>query len=182
MKHPLEFLPDSYRKRIFFTLLFPTLILFGIFNVLDQPLRTPAAPVGIVSFELAHTPEEASNIMISWSRVRFQLRTGAYPFAVFGLGLDYLFMPLYAFTLAFGTLLAAGRHGGRFNSLGAVAGYGALVASVFDAVENYALFQMLLGRVFSPYPEIAFYCASVKFALLIFGLVYAIVGGLLPKK
>ena len=35
-----------------------------------------------------------------------------YVFAAFGLGLDYLFMPVYALALAFGTLLAAERHGG----------------------------------------------------------------------
>jgi len=186
MKHPLEFVRHEIRKRFFFTFLFLTLILFGVFRVLDQPLRTPAAPAGIVSFELARTPEQASNIMISWSKVKYQqsdnFTVKAYPFAVFGLGLDYLFMPVYALALAFGTLLAAEKHEGWFKSLGAVAGYGAFVAAAFDAVENYELFQVLLGKVFSPYPEIAFYCASVKFGLLIFGFVYAIVGGLLPKK
>ena len=106
----------------------------------------------------------------------------AYEFAAFGLGLDYLFMPVYALALGFGTLLAAGRHGGRLKSLGAVAGYGALAAPLFDAVENYALFQILLGRVVSPYPEIAFFCAGIKFGLLIFGLVVAVAVGLLPKK
>jgi hypothetical protein len=105
-----------------------------------------------------------------------------YAFAAFGLGIDYLFMPLYAFALAFGTLLAANRHGGWLKSLGAVAGYGAFVAALFDAVENYALFQILLGKVFSPYPEIAYYCASLKFGLLIFGLLYALAGWLLPKS
>ena len=35
-----------------------------------------------------------------------------YVFAAVDLGLDYLFMPVYTLTLAFGTLLAAERHGG----------------------------------------------------------------------
>jgi len=46
-----------------------------------------------------------------------------YVFAAFGLGLDYLFMPVYTLTLAFGTLLAAERHGRWLKPLGAVAGY-----------------------------------------------------------
>jgi hypothetical protein len=62
-----------------------------------------------------------------------------------------------------------------------VAGYGVFVAAVFDAVENYALFQILLDRIVSPYPEIAFYCASIKFGLLSFGLLYALAGWLLPR-
>jgi hypothetical protein len=105
-----------------------------------------------------------------------------YVFAAFGLGIDYLFMPLYSFALAFGTLLAAAKHTGWFRSLGAVAGFGAFVAALFDVVENYALFQILLNRVYSPYPEIAYYCASLKFGLLIFGLLYMLTGWLLPKR
>jgi hypothetical protein len=103
-------------------------------------------------------------------------------YAAFGLGLDYLFMPSYAFALAFGTLLAAGRHSGWLKSLGAVAGYGAFAAALFDAVENFALFRLLLGSIDSPYPEIAAICATIKFALLIFGLIYAFAAWLLPRK
>jgi hypothetical protein len=192
MRHPLDFVPTDYRKRIFIPLLFLTLVLFGVFGVLDQPLRTPSAPSGIVSFELARTVDQATNIVTEWKRSTLPLSaTGqvnpdivnvTYAFAAFGLGLDYLFMPVYGFALAFGTLLAGNRQGGRFKSLGAVAGWGALAAMFFDAVENYALFQILLGWVMEPYPQIAFYCASLKFILLIFGLVVGLVGWLVPKK
>ncbi|MEP7134231.1 MAG: hypothetical protein ABI904_04810 [Chloroflexota bacterium] len=192
MQHPLEFIPSEYRKRFFFTFLFLTIILFAVFRVLDQPLRTPAAPNGIVSFELAGSPLKAQAITDEWKHSSLLLSEVAgqadpnivnvpYVFASFGLGIDYLFMPLYAFALAFGTLLAAGKHSGWLKSLGAVVGYGAFAAAVFDAVENYALFQVLLNRVYSPYPEIAYYCASIKFGLLIFGVMYALVGWLLPR-
>ena len=176
MHHPLEFVNVDYRKRLFFTFLFLTLALFAIFRVLDQPLRTPVSPNGIVSFELARTPARVQSIMDVWTgrtviytdgenRNAITAQPGK-PFeynpipvihASFGLGIDYLFMPVYAFALAFGTLLAAGKHSGWFKSLGAVAGYGAFAAALFDAVENYALFKILLGMVASPYPEIAFY-------------------------
>lgn len=192
MQHPLEFVSTVYRRRLFFTFLFLTLSLFAVFRVLDQPLQTPAAPNGIVSFELARSPLQAQAITDEWKRSSLSLSAVAgqadpnivnvpYMFAAFGLGIDYLFMPVYAFALAFGTLLAANRHGGWFKSLGAAAGYGAFAAVLFDAVENYALFQILLNRVYSPYPEIAYYCASLKFALLIFGLLYALAGWLLPR-
>jgi hypothetical protein len=169
MNHPLEFVPEAARKPIFLTL-----ILFGVFRVLDIPLRTPAAPNGTVSLELAGGVERTNHMLASWSR---EGNLGA----AFGLGLDYLFMPVYAFALAFGTLLAADRHEGWLKSLGAVAGYGAFAAAVFDAVENFALFQILLNRPQSPYPEIALYCALVKFGLLIAGLVYALGGWLWLK-
>ena len=193
MQHPLEFIPNQYRRRIFFTLLILTLILFGVFSFLDIPLRTPAAPNGIVSFELAGTVGQANAITSEWKRSSLLLSAVSgqanpdiinipYIFAIFGLGLDYLFMPVYALALALGTLLAAGQYGGWLKSLGAAAGYGAFAAAVFDAVENYALFQILLGRVFSPYPELAFYCAVTKFGLLIFGLIYSLGAWCLPNR
>ena len=193
MQHPLEFVSIEYRKRLFSTFLFLTIILFAVFRVLDQPLKTPAAPNGIVSFELAGSSLQAKAITDEWKRSSLLLSEVVgqanpdivnipYVFAAFGLGIDYLFMPLYAFALAFGTLLAAEKHSGWIKSLGAVAGYGAFAAALFDAMENYALFQILLNRVYSPYPEIAYYCASIKFGLLIFGLLYALVGWWFPKK
>ena len=193
MKHPLDFIPDEYRRRIFLPLLFLTLGLFGVFGILDQPLRTASAPNGIVSFELAHSVDQAAMIVTEWKRSTLPLSSVAgqanadvvnvaYTFAAFGLGLDYLFMPVYGLTLALGTLLAGARQGGKFKLLGAVAGWGALAAMLFDAVENYALFQILLGRVMQPYPQVAFLCATVKFILLIFGLVVALAGWLAPRK
>jgi hypothetical protein len=107
----------------------------------------------------------------------------AYSFAVFGLGLDYLFMPIYATALALGILLAAGKHGGWFAAFGAWLGWGAYAAMLFDAAENYALARMLLvNQVWSPYPEVAAFCASVKFLLLILGLFFALAGWLWPNK
>jgi hypothetical protein len=186
MQHPLEIIPAEYRKRIFFRLLALTLILFAVFRVLDQPLRNPVAPNGIVSFEFARTPEKAFQIMVSWEPVNFAgpniFRIKGYLYAAFGLGLDYLFMPVYALALAFGTLLAAGRHAGWLMSLGVVAGYGAFGAALFDAVENSALWHVLLGAYDSAYPAIAAFCATVKFTLILPGVLYALVGWMWPKK
>jgi len=44
------------------------------------------------------------------------------------------------------------------------------------------LFQILLGRSESSYPEIAAFCATIKFSLLIFGIVVVLLGWLLPGK
>ena len=185
MQHPLESVPAQYGKPLFFAFLFLTLVMFAILRVLDQPLRTDAAPNGIVSFELAGDPITAKSITDSWKQLSLLLSSVAgqpnpdivntpYVLAAFGLGIDYLFMPLYAFTLAFATLFAAQKHQGWLKSLGALAGYGVFVAALFDAVENYSLLQILLGAYQSNYPAIAAFCASVKFGLLVFGLVVSL--------
>ncbi|MGB7874468.1 MAG: hypothetical protein WBL25_08790 [Anaerolineales bacterium] len=187
MKHPLANISSTSQKPLFFAFLTATLILFAVFQVLDAPLRTPTAPNGILSFELAGTPEKAFQILVSWeavnndSPIANELRRKLY--AAFGLGLDYLFMPVYATTLALGILLATGRHKIWFGTLGAWLGWGAYAAALFDTVENYALVQILLmNQLRSPYPQVASVCAIVKFGLLILGLVFALVGWLWPKK
>jgi hypothetical protein len=175
MNHPLHTISSDKRKPLFLTFLTLTLILFAIFRVLDVPLRTSAAPNGIVSFELAGMPEAAQAMVDSWD-------AHARLFAAFGLGIDYLFMPLYALALSFGILLAASRHPGVFSKLGAWLGWGALAAPLFDGVENFALFKLLLNNLVSPWPEISFWCATFKFILLIVGLVYALFGWLWPGR
>lgn len=193
MHHPLEFIPTESRKRLFFTFLTLTLLLFALFRVLDQPLRTDAASNGIVSFELAGDPQAARLITDSWKQTGLSLSAAVgqpspdivnvpYLFAAFGLGIDYLFMPLYALALGFGTLLAAHRHDGWIRSLGVVAGYAAFAAAIFDAMENYALLRVLLGEIQSAYPAIAAFCAIVKFGLIIFGVLYGLAAWLLPRK
>lgn len=174
MNHPLAFFPADKRKLLFYLFLGLTLIIFAIFRVLDAPLRTPAAPNGIVSFELAGNLQTATGIINSWD-ARTQL------FAAFGLGLDYLFMPSYALALALGILLAAGRHSGIFAKTGAWLGWGALAAGVFDAVENYSLWQLMAGNLQESWAGLAAACAMVKFGLLLLGLAYALIGWVWPK-
>lgn len=193
MEHPLQSIPPEYRKRSFFIFLTLTLVLYAVFGVLDAPLRTEAAPNGIVSLELAGNPQTARAITDSWKQMSLLLSSTAdrpnpdivnvqYLFAAFGLGLDYLFIPVYALALAFGTLLAVQKHTGWIKSMAVAAGYGVFAASLFDAVENYALVRVLLGAVDSGYPAIAAFCAIIKFGLIGFGVLVALAGWLLPER
>lgn len=186
MRHPLDFVSPASRKPLFFAFLALTLVLFAIFRALDTPLRTSAAPSGIVSFELAGSTEKAFQVMASWESACSDCpavdRYKAHYYAAFGLGLDYLFMPAYALALSLGILLAASRHTGVFAKIGAWLGWGALAAALFDAVENFALWQLLTGDFQAVWPRLAAICATVKFALLLLGLAYALIGWLWPAR
>jgi hypothetical protein len=106
MRHPQEFFPDHLHKTFFHIFNLLTLVLFAVFRALDQSLQTDAAPNGIISFELAGNALTARSIPDSWKEISMLLSaTGepdpdfvnvAYSIAAFGLGLDYLFMPVYA--------------------------------------------------------------------------------------
>jgi hypothetical protein len=175
MTHPFRFIHDGARKPLFWSFLLAALILFAIFRPLDKPLITPAAPSGMVSFELAHTPANALAIIDSWD-------TRAQLYAAFGLGFDFLFLPVYALALSLGSLLAAGRHPGWFSYTGSFVCWGVILAASLDAVENIALWNSLLGTINSDGISVAYWCASFKFGLILMGILYGVVGWLWPKK
>jgi hypothetical protein len=64
LHHPLDFLPPGLRRPLFFLFLGLTVAGFAVFQLLDQPLRTPAALAGTVSFELAGSVEKAGAMMV----------------------------------------------------------------------------------------------------------------------
>ncbi|NHZ86574.1 MAG: hypothetical protein GWP19_11965, partial [Planctomycetia bacterium] len=50
------------------------------------------------------------------------------------------------------------------------------VAALFDAIENIALIKLLLGSQNGIYSSIAYYFASIKFAIIAIGIIYIIIG------
>ena len=174
MQHPLEFIPQHLRKPIFFVFLALTVLIFGIFSQSEPVLRTPAAPSGVVSFELARDLKTSQAIVDSWD-------ANARLHAAFGLGFDFLFMPTYALALSLGLLLAMNGKTGWYSYFAAWMGWGALAAALFDAVVNVALWRVLISGAVSPYPQVAALCATVKFTLLIVGLITALAGRFIKK-
>ena len=169
LHHPLDFTPVNLRRPLFLVFLALTVACFLIFNQLDVTLRTAAAPSGVVSFELSGSVEKAQAMMDSWGATARLANA-------FGLGFDFLFMPLYATALSLGILLALGGRSGAWVGLGRFLGWGAYAAILFDAVENMALFTILNGQVAAPYPQVAAACALVKFTLIVTGLIYGLAG------
>jgi hypothetical protein len=67
MSHPFEHLKPDVQKKYFIIMLLMTILIMVITNIIGQRLTTPSAPYGIISFELAFTPERAEEIINSWS-------------------------------------------------------------------------------------------------------------------
>lgn len=172
MRHPFEVVTPEKRKRIFWLTLAASLVLLLVFNTTGAPLITSAAPMGIVSFELAGAPERAQAMLNAWDM-------SARLIAAFGLGIDYLFMVTYSMSISMAGLMAAEalrRCNWPLAQLGGPLAWGQLLAALLDAVENVALMVILLGGATSPWSWIAYWCASVKFILIFLGLVYAFFG------
>jgi hypothetical protein len=173
--NPMQFVDPKNRKKVLIFLLLAVILIFSIFRFLDMPLQTEAAPSGIVSFELAGTPEKAGKIMASWD-------THANLYAAFGLGFDFLFMMIYASTISLACLMASTRKSGWFSRLGTWLGWGAFLAATLDAIENIALWNLLSGNVPNNWPAVAAWCAIFKFTFILLGVMYALIGWVLPGK
>ncbi len=168
--HPFEYLSDTAQKRLFAVLLMLTLAVMGGLQVFDVPLKTEAAPRGILSFEFAGNLTVARQIITSWGP------KGAV-YAGLSLGLDFLFLFSYAGAIGLGCVLAArslSQHMEPFSLLGAPLAWGQLCAALLDAAENVGLIQVLMGAESEIWPQLAFWCAIPKFLIVAAGLLYLV--------
>ena len=164
LTHPLNAIPSDKRARVFVPLLIATLVITFLFRFIG-----PAQPT-IVDFELAGSVDKAAQIINAWNEPD-RIRAG------FSLGFDYLYMPVYSTTIALACILAASvliRNAWRM--FGLLLAWGLWLAAICDATENLALFTVLLGNNVAPYPQMAQICATIKFGLILAGLLYVVVG------
>lgn len=147
-----------------------TLALEVALGVLNGPLRTPAAPLGIISFELARTATAATGMLASWP-------DAARATARLSLLVDYLFLVAYPASLWLGCRTVAARvqrRWPRVASVAVAAGWAAALAGVLDAIENAALLVQLAQGAGDAAAAVAFWSASIKFALVLLALPLAL--------
>lgn len=160
----------SNRKILIFSAILTLILLFSL-RIFDSPLHTIQAPNGIVSFELAKNIDTTKSILTSWDSVA-KINAGL------SLGLDFLFLFSYSIFFATACLMITE----NFNKnhlkykIGILFVYFLLIAGACDAIENIALIKLLLGSNNGIYSSIAYYFASVKFAIIAIGIIYIILG------
>ena len=172
---PFKWLCDSYRKGALALSLTLCLVLLLVMQVLDGLLKTEAAPRGIISYEMAQTPMVAQGILASWSQE-------AKIHAAFSLGIDYLFMLVYAFFIGLACVQLGRGLSTRWpkrGMAGLVLAWGQVLAAVCDAVENLALFRLLIGSTLEMWSLVAWSCAVIKFSLIGMGWLYILCGGVI---
>jgi hypothetical protein len=172
MRHPFQNISNSLLVRYFWILLGVTVLLGLLLNWISQPLTTEAAPFGIVSFEFAGNPGQAEAMLASWDDQAKLL-------AAFSLGFDYLLLITYSTTLVLACVWSMGilkRGKLPLASLGILLAWGQWAAAGFDGLENAALMTVLYGHNISPWPELAWCSAAIKFALIMAGAAFSVYG------
>jgi hypothetical protein len=86
-------------------------------------------------------------------------------------------------TIVLGIRLAAGTYQGWLAKLGSLAAYGVISAAVLDGLENLGQAEQLLNdRITMTVTTLVGICASLKFLLLLLGILFGLFAWLLPKK
>lgn len=173
IRHPFKWLDENRWGKTFIVLLILTLSLTCALTILGRPLKTAAAPLGILSFEFAGDLPTAISIIESWD-------DSARVFAGLNLGLDYLYLFAYPCSIGLGCLLVARRFRTMIApaQLGRFLAWAQIFAGLFDAIENYALIRLLTGSQHAAWPAIAYWCATPKFIFVLLGIAYVLLGAL----
>ena len=133
----------------------------------------------IVDFELAGSVERADEILATW---RAQgVTDDAKAIQIF----DLLYPLIYSAALAGGCVAASGAWGraGRTGpaSAGLAIAWVAFAAAGFDYVENLGLGISLWDEPASPWPQLAFAAAVLKFTAIAVALLYSLSGAVAAR-
>lgn len=172
MLHPIQSIPERQYGWVFLPLLGLTIISIVVIGVIPQ---SPS----LVQFELAGSVSEVNKILDAWGTVG-QIQ------AAFSLGFGFLAIAAYANTIALACIWAANVNqvNGLLANIGIWLAWGQWLAGLLDIVIDIALAFTLFNSV-TPMPQIAQWCAILKFILIFLGLLYAGFSGvvyLLIKK
>jgi hypothetical protein len=169
MPHVFSLMPPPYRRVLLAVCLAGSAGLMLVLTVQGMPLRNPAAPLGVVSFELARTQDRAEQILESWRGLE---RTAERQLLI-----DFGFLIVYPALLALCCAMLSEAAAGRLQAVGVCISWAVLAAGPLDALENIALLQMLRHGAGAALAQTAAGCASLKFLAVFFAFGYIAFGG-----
>ncbi len=177
LKSPYQKISKKGYPRLLLISGFFSFALLIVINRVDLHLKSGVTPHGIISFELASSPDASLQMMQAWD-------AEAKMYAAFSLGIDYLFIISYALFLSLLCMLLANKFTEKrfLLNMGILIGYGLWLAAALDALENFALFQLLFGNTNSVYTIIASTSAAIKFLLVLLSFIYLAAGGIILLK
>lgn len=165
---------QKHKNRITLALLLVVIISMVAMRVFDAPLKNEDSLSGIVSFELAKTKDASVRILDSWGPQE-KINAGL------SLGLDFLFLILYSSFIALLIFNINNRlwKDQPLYKVGRLLIAAVFLAALFDAIENLALIQLLLGDIRQIWSSLAYYFAAAKFIILILCILYLLLNWLL---
>ena len=133
------------------------------------PFLLVGEPNEMVRLQLAGSESQARSIVAGWSHAEVVDMA-------FLQGVDELHPLVYGLLLAAGSVWAGRRLRGRAAQWAPVVAWMALVAALFDLIENVGMIVMIRGDVDAPVPTITTTFALAKFALFFVVVPYVVAG------
>src|SRR5262245_10205056 len=176
MQHPFMWLPVPYQWVLLAIFCAGTAVFAIGLTAQGKPLRTSAAPVGILAYEFSWNRDRAEQILGSWNSLKDTPRQQ--------LWLDFGFLILYPLLLSLACAMLAESPLNSMAIVGCFISWAMLAAGPLDAVENFTLLRMLDVGASGCLARLAGWCAGGKFLLVYSGLGYIALQGLgvLMKK
>lgn len=154
---------------------------FAVLAILDRKLKA-ATGYGTIDLQRVSTADGANLILVAWSTSRRAVLAG------FGLGFDYLFMPLWGFALFYGALAARERFtpnpGAARRAMLFVCAV-PLAGMLLDAAENAIELSWILRGATDKSALIGNTVTNAKWLCVAVGLVFslaALAGQFIPRK
>jgi hypothetical protein len=174
LRHPFQLWP-RHRRRVALVCVALAALLPTVLGAVVKPLHEgERGGESIIDFELAGSVERTDEILATWRREG--VIDEAKAIQVF----DLVYPLIYAAALAGGCIAAAGAwqraRRPRLADAGIAMAWAAFAAAGFDYLENLGLGISLWGHPASPWPQIAFVAALLKFAAIYSALLYALSG------
>lgn len=132
-------------------------------SLVGAPLKSPAAPHGIITFELCAISADCAAILRTWTGRQRE-------YAMLGLGLDYLYLVLYPAVIGSALLLLSRESSPRLQLAAGMLAKLVVLAAAADAVENYSLIRTLSTGQVGVAAMTAAVCATAKFAVIALAL------------
>ena len=143
---------------------FCTLVMVILMRWQGSALITGASKKGIVDLEFANTRERLHELLLHWDLSAVKMN----------IWLDFLFIVCYVLLLSFVSEWCAERWPDKSipSKTGFVFAKLAFLVGVFDIAENLLMLQSVAGNYSDGSLQLTFYCASIKFLLAGFIVLY----------
>ena len=150
-----------------------TLIMIVVMVMTGAPLKTEAAPNGILNLEFAYDSSSVNKIIHSWAGLKDVDGIAA---AERNTMFDFIFLFFYSFFLFFYSGYLSKTFGGQFGKAGKWIGRGALLAGGLDILENTGMLISLSGKVSNVVAMFTVCCSVVKWLLALAAVLYVFTG------
>lgn len=172
MSHRFESISPHRLNVAFWLLTAVTAILLTVEGIIYLKLTNPVAPLGILSLELAATPDRLNQVVGSWAE-------GPKSGMIFSLGLNFLCVFTLTNAIAAACVIAGKHLSGSFSRLGPLLAWALWLAAVIWVIQNSLLAWGVLAHPNQFTTAVSASLAMAKFAIVGAGILYAVTGALL---